>query len=223
MAEAVLFSFNKGRSITRWEGFSLRWYVSDPNGSVLHDPALQHAVIQSLKLASLTVAVTLPLGVAFALALHARRGPRHLDPELPDDVLVRGTRADPRGVAVPARSERVPVHRARHDGAADRARGAGARISGGDRPREAAVPRVDLRGGRGRSWRLADAGARSRDAPAPRSVDLRERRDRVRVRPGRLRDREPALQGRLDADRRDGDLRCRSDGSRRRQRTRSGR
>jgi len=75
VGEAVLFSFNKGRSITRWEGFSLRWYVSDPTGSVLHDPALQHAVVQSLKLASLTVAVTLPLGVAFALALHARRGP----------------------------------------------------------------------------------------------------------------------------------------------------
>jgi spermidine/putrescine transport system permease protein len=75
VAEAVLFSFNKGRSITRWEGFSLRWYISDPTGSVLHNPALQHAVLQSLKLASLTVAVTLPLGVAFALALHARRGP----------------------------------------------------------------------------------------------------------------------------------------------------
>jgi spermidine/putrescine transport system permease protein len=75
IAEAVLFSFNKGRSITRWEGFSLRWYVSDPTGSVLHDPALQHALIQSLKLASLTVVVALPLGVAFALALHARRGP----------------------------------------------------------------------------------------------------------------------------------------------------
>jgi spermidine/putrescine transport system permease protein len=75
VAEAVLFSFNKGRSITQWEGFSLRWYISDPTGSVLHDPALQHAVIQSLKLASLTVLVTLPLGVAFALALHGRRGP----------------------------------------------------------------------------------------------------------------------------------------------------
>jgi spermidine/putrescine transport system permease protein len=75
IAEAVLFSFNKGRSITRWEGFSLRWYVSDPTGSVLHDPALQHALLQSLKLASLTVVVTLPLGVAFALALHGRRGP----------------------------------------------------------------------------------------------------------------------------------------------------
>ena len=74
VAEAVLFSFNRGRSITRWEGFSLRWYISDPTGSVLHDPALQHAVIQSLKLASLTVVVTLPLGVAFALALHDRRG-----------------------------------------------------------------------------------------------------------------------------------------------------
>jgi spermidine/putrescine transport system permease protein len=74
VANAVLFSFNKGRSVTQWQGFSLRWYLWDPDNSVLHDPALRHAVAQSLKLASLTVVVAVPLGVAFALALHRWRG-----------------------------------------------------------------------------------------------------------------------------------------------------
>ncbi len=70
VAGAVLFSFNEGRSITQWEGFSLKWYVSDPTQSVLHDPSLQHAVVQSLKLATLAAVVAVPLGVAFALSLH---------------------------------------------------------------------------------------------------------------------------------------------------------
>jgi spermidine/putrescine transport system permease protein len=74
VAEAVLFSFNKDRSITQWGGFSLRWYTGDPNASVLHSPALQHAILQSLKLASLTALVAVPLAVAFALALRRWRG-----------------------------------------------------------------------------------------------------------------------------------------------------
>ena len=72
--EAVVFSFNRGRSISRWEGFSLRWYIWDPNGSVLHDPDLQHAIIQSLKLSAFTVIVAVPIAVAFAIALHRWRG-----------------------------------------------------------------------------------------------------------------------------------------------------
>lgn len=75
VGEAVLFSFNKGRNIAQWEGFSLRWYVGDPTGSVLHNPDLQHAIIQSLRLAALTAVVAVPLGVAFAIALHRWRGP----------------------------------------------------------------------------------------------------------------------------------------------------
>ncbi len=74
VAEAMLFSFNKSRSITIWAGFSMRWYTGDPTGSVLHDPQLQHAIVQSLKLASLTVLISVPLAVAFALALHRWRG-----------------------------------------------------------------------------------------------------------------------------------------------------
>jgi spermidine/putrescine transport system permease protein len=74
VAYALIFSFNVGRSISRWQGFSLRWYTWDPNDSVLHDPGLRHAIVQSVKLASLTVVVAVPLGVAFALALHRWRG-----------------------------------------------------------------------------------------------------------------------------------------------------
>jgi spermidine/putrescine transport system permease protein len=71
---AVVFSFNSARSITQWAGFSLRWYITDPNNSVLHDPNLRHAIVQSLKLASLTALVSVPLGVAFALSLRRWRG-----------------------------------------------------------------------------------------------------------------------------------------------------
>jgi spermidine/putrescine transport system permease protein len=71
---AVVFSFNSARSITQWAGFSLRWYTGDPNASVLHDPNLRHAVVQSLKLAALTAAASVPLGVAFALSLRRWRG-----------------------------------------------------------------------------------------------------------------------------------------------------
>ena len=71
---AVVFSFNSARSLTQWGGFSLRWYVTDPNNSVLHDPNLRHAIVQSLKLATLTAVLSVPLGVAFALALRRWRG-----------------------------------------------------------------------------------------------------------------------------------------------------
>ena len=71
---AVVFSFNSIRSVTRWKGFSLRWYTWDPNLSVLHDQNLRHAIVQSMKLASSTAVVSVALGVAFALALHRWRG-----------------------------------------------------------------------------------------------------------------------------------------------------
>jgi spermidine/putrescine transport system permease protein len=48
--------------------------VTDPDASVLHDPALQHAVIQTLKLSLLTAVIAVPLGVLFAIGLHRWRG-----------------------------------------------------------------------------------------------------------------------------------------------------
>ncbi len=66
---AVLFSFNKGRSQSVWQGFSWRWYVTDPTNSVLHNPELHQAVVQTLVLAALTTLITVPIGVAFAIGI----------------------------------------------------------------------------------------------------------------------------------------------------------
>jgi spermidine/putrescine transport system permease protein len=71
---AILFSFNAGRSRSVWQGFSLRWYVTDPDLSVLHDPRLAHAMTQSLKLAALTMLIATPIGAAMALGLARWRG-----------------------------------------------------------------------------------------------------------------------------------------------------
>jgi spermidine/putrescine transport system permease protein len=69
IAVAVLFSFNSGKSQTSWQGFSLRWYFTDPVNSVWHNPQLHQAVIQTLKLSVLTTVITVPIGVAFAIGI----------------------------------------------------------------------------------------------------------------------------------------------------------
>lgn len=69
VAIAVLFSFNSGRSRSTWQGFSLRWYWSDPFGSVWNDESLRIALRNSLVLAVLTIVIATPLGVALALGL----------------------------------------------------------------------------------------------------------------------------------------------------------
>ena len=72
---AIQFSFNDGRSVTSWQGFNLtRWYWGDPDHSVWHDPALQHTLLQSLKLAGLDIMIATPLGVLLALGLARWRG-----------------------------------------------------------------------------------------------------------------------------------------------------
>ncbi len=71
---AVLFSFNNGKSQSAWQGFSWRWYFSDPVNSVLHNPQLHAAVIQTVRLSVLTTVIAVPLGVAFALGINRWRG-----------------------------------------------------------------------------------------------------------------------------------------------------
>src|SRR5262249_29203767 len=71
---AVLFSFNNGRSQAVWQGFSWRWYFADPVNSVLHDPNLHAAVVQTVRLSVYVTLVTVPLGVAFALGINRWRG-----------------------------------------------------------------------------------------------------------------------------------------------------
>jgi len=73
IALAVLFSFNNGKSQSAWQGFSWRWYFSDPVNSVLHNPQLHAAVIQTVRLSVLTTLIAVPLGVAFALGINRWR------------------------------------------------------------------------------------------------------------------------------------------------------
>ncbi|HET9719068.1 MAG TPA: ABC transporter permease subunit [Solirubrobacteraceae bacterium] len=66
---AVLFSFNKGGSQATWQGFSTRWYIGSQVTSVLNNPSLHQAVIQTLVLAGLTTGICVPLGLAFAIGI----------------------------------------------------------------------------------------------------------------------------------------------------------
>jgi spermidine/putrescine transport system permease protein len=66
---AVLFSFNKGASQATWQGFSTKWYVGSQVTSVLHNPSLHQAVIQTIVLAVLTTLICVPIGVGFAIGI----------------------------------------------------------------------------------------------------------------------------------------------------------
>jgi spermidine/putrescine transport system permease protein len=71
---AMLFSFNNGRSRSVWQGFSLRWWWTDPSLSIFHDSDYTHALVHSLELAALDMIIATPLGVLLALGLARWRG-----------------------------------------------------------------------------------------------------------------------------------------------------
>ena len=71
---AIRFSFNEGRSRSTAQGWSMRWYWGDPELSVAHNPALYHALQQSLKLAAFAILIAVPLGVALSIGLTRWRG-----------------------------------------------------------------------------------------------------------------------------------------------------
>jgi spermidine/putrescine transport system permease protein len=73
---AILFSFNNGKSQSSFQGLSMRWYTgtSKAFGSVLHDPTLHAAVVQTLKLGLFVTVITIPLGVGFAMGIDRWRG-----------------------------------------------------------------------------------------------------------------------------------------------------
>lgn len=70
---AIQFSFNAGRSRSVWQGFSLQWYFTEA-ASVARDPSLRLALIQSVRLAVLTMLVATPIGIALAIGLARWRG-----------------------------------------------------------------------------------------------------------------------------------------------------
>jgi spermidine/putrescine transport system permease protein len=71
---AVLISFNQGRSNASIQGLGLNWWWGDPSTSLFHDPELHAAIFQSLRLSIATMAITVPLGVAFAIGLDRWHG-----------------------------------------------------------------------------------------------------------------------------------------------------
>jgi spermidine/putrescine transport system permease protein len=73
---AIAFSFNAGRSRTSWQGFSLRWWVGSRSDaeSLWYDPGLRTALVQSLRLAGLTMLLAVPLGALFAIGMDRWRG-----------------------------------------------------------------------------------------------------------------------------------------------------
>lgn len=72
---AVAFSFNAGRSISVWQGFDLtRWYVGDPQSSVLHSESLLGLLFQTLELAGWDMLIAVPLGTLLALGVTRWRG-----------------------------------------------------------------------------------------------------------------------------------------------------
>ncbi|GIK99006.1 MAG: putrescine ABC transporter permease PotI [Alphaproteobacteria bacterium] len=68
IAILVLFSFNAGRSVTVWSGWSLHWYRA-----LLDDSAMVEAAFISLRIAALSATVATVLGTLAAFAL-ARAG-----------------------------------------------------------------------------------------------------------------------------------------------------
>jgi spermidine/putrescine transport system permease protein len=71
---AIIFSFNAGRSRSTWQGFSLRWWYQDPFDSLLHDPELSRAMLQTFKLSLLTVVIAVPIGTLFAIGIDRWHG-----------------------------------------------------------------------------------------------------------------------------------------------------
>lgn len=71
---AIRFAFNEGRSRTSAQGFSLRWFWTDPTLSVRNDPTLASALEHSLVLAGLAMLLAVPLGTALAIGLQRWRG-----------------------------------------------------------------------------------------------------------------------------------------------------
>jgi spermidine/putrescine transport system permease protein len=71
---AIRISFNSGKSRSTFQSPSLRWYFTDQLQSVWHDDSLRQPLRNSLKLAALTMLLTVPIGVTMAIGLQRWRG-----------------------------------------------------------------------------------------------------------------------------------------------------
>ncbi len=119
---AVQFSFNDGRSRSTFQGFSTQWYEAIWNeASENFDDTLLPALMQSLKLALLTMPIATALGVGLAIGLARWRGRGSGVGQLPDAVPAGDARDRDGRLDVPDLLEPVP-HPVGHHGTAPRTR-----------------------------------------------------------------------------------------------------
>lgn len=71
---AVRISLNDGRSRSSFQDMSFRWYWGDATSSLWHDDTMHTALLNTLKLAGLTMLIATPIGVAMAIGLQRWRG-----------------------------------------------------------------------------------------------------------------------------------------------------
>jgi spermidine/putrescine transport system permease protein len=71
---AVAYSFNDGKSRTVWQGFSFRWWFGDKYSSVFYNDSMRQAIVNSLVLATTTMLIVTPLGLALAIGSHRLKG-----------------------------------------------------------------------------------------------------------------------------------------------------
>lgn len=64
IAYTVIFSFNSGRSLTRFDGFSLRWYEK-----MFHDANMMNAIFYTIVIALLATAISTVVGTIAAIGL----------------------------------------------------------------------------------------------------------------------------------------------------------
>lgn len=69
IAVIIIYSFNGGRNLYVWTGWSVRWY-----GAILDNPRATGALLVSLQAAVINAAIAVSLGVLAGLALARRRG-----------------------------------------------------------------------------------------------------------------------------------------------------
>ena len=65
----IVNSFNVSKFSGAWEGFTLKWYIM-----LFHDKGIWHAMLNTLKVAFGSTAVSVVLGTTAALALHKWKG-----------------------------------------------------------------------------------------------------------------------------------------------------
>ena len=152
---AIRFAFNEGRSRTSAQGFSLRWFWTDPTLACATTRRWRRRWSTRCVLAGLAMLIATPLGRRAGDRPAALARPRRGRVERADAAAAGDAGAGVRGRPVPAVHVGVRVHRARHDGAGDRARDVLAVVGGADRARAAGDDRQRRRGGRGRPRRAA--------------------------------------------------------------------